>query len=148
MNCGLLIIAHAPLASALRQCMQHVFPDAAQEVVAMDVDSDLEFDILLVQARKAMAELNTPQVLMFTDVFGATPCNVAQKLVDTDRVRLIAGVNLPMLLRAMTYRGEPLETLVERAVAGGVQGVTTVAVAAPQHQARRMHDQDPNDHQQ
>jgi len=86
--------------------------------------------------------------LVFTDVFGATPCNVAQKLVDGGHTRLIAGVNLPMLLRAMTYRREPIEALVARAMAGGVQGVMQVATAAPQNQARKKHDQNPGDHQQ
>ena len=92
--------------------------------------------------------LNTPRTLVFTDVFGATPCNVAQKLVDGVHTRLVAGVNLPMLLRAMTYRREPIEALVARAMAGGVQGVMQVATAAPQNQARKKHDQDPGDHQQ
>src|SRR5688572_27325336 len=89
------------------------------------------------------------QVLVLADVFGATPCNVAQKLVDGVRSRLVAGVNLPMLLRAVSYRNEPLETLVQRALTGGTAGVMQVAVAAPQNQARRKHsDQDIRDHQQ
>ena len=148
MTAGLLIIAHSPLASALRECVLHVFPDGADVVVAVDIRSDLPFDQLLEESRLAMAALNTPQTLVLTDVFGATPCNVAQKLVDGVRTRLVAGVNLPMLLRAMTYRREPIEALVARAMAGGVQGVMQVATAAPQNQARKKHDQDPGDHQQ
>ncbi len=148
MTAGLLIIAHSPLASALRECVLHVFPDGADVVVAVDIRSDLPFDQLLEESRQAMAGLNTPQTLVLTDVFGATPCNVAQKLVDGVRSRLVAGVNLPMLLRAMTYRREPSEALVARAMAGGVQGVMQVATAAPQNQARKKHDQDTGDHQQ
>ena len=96
-------------------------------------------------------QLHAPrsQVLVLADVFGATPCNVAQKLVDGVRSRLVAGVNLPMLLRAVTYRHEPLETLVQRALAGGTAGVMQVAAAAPQNQAKRKHsDQEIRDHQQ
>ncbi len=148
MTAGLLIIAHAPLASALRQCVLHVFADGAQHAVALDIHSDLPFDQLVDDARRAMTELNTPRTLVLTDVFGATPCNVAQKLVDGVNTRLIAGVNLPMLLRAMTYRHEPLEALLARAIAGGVQGVMQVATAAPQNQARKNNDQDCGDHQQ
>ena len=148
MTVGLLIIAHSPLASALRECVLHVFPDGADGVVAVDIRSDLPFDQLLDESRQAMTSLNTLQTLVLTDVFGATPCNVAQKMVDGVRSRLVAGVNLPMLLRAMTYRREPLEALVARAMAGGVQGVMQVATAAPQNQARKKHDQDPGDHQQ
>ena len=148
MTAGLLIIAHAPLASALRQSVLHVFPDGAPHVVALDIDSDLPFDELVEDARRAMKSSDTPRTLVLTDVFGATPCNVAQKLVDGVQSRLIAGVNLPMLLRAMTYRREPLEALVARAMAGGVQGVMQVATAAPQNQPRKKNDQDPGDHQQ
>jgi mannose PTS system EIIA component len=85
---------------------------------------------------------------VLTDVFGATPCNVAQKLVDGVGSRLVTGVNLPMLLRAVTYRQEPLESLVTRSLAGGTQGVMSVAVTAPQNQQRKTHDQDHYDHQQ
>lgn len=148
MTAGLLIIAHSPLASALRQCVLHVFPDGADLIAAVDVSSDEPFEQLLDQSREAMAALGTDRTLVFTDVFGATPCNVAQKLVDGVRTRLVAGVNLPMLLRAMTYRREPIEALIARAMAGGVQGVMQVATAAPQNQARKKNDQDPHDHQQ
>ena len=148
MTAGLLIIAHSPLASALRECVLHVFPDVADGVAAVDIRSDLPIDELVAESRKAMAGLGTEQTLVLTDLFGATPCNVAQKLVDGISSRLVAGVNLPMLLRAMTYRREPLESLVTRSTAGGVQGVMQVATAAPQNQARKKHDQDPGDHQQ
>jgi mannose PTS system EIIA component len=88
------------------------------------------------------------QTLLFTDVFGATPCNIAQKLVDGIDSKLIAGVNLPMLLRTITYRHEPLDLLAARAMAGGSQGVMQVAVTAPQNQAKRNNDQEHRDHQQ
>ena len=95
-----------------------------------------------------MAALTAPTTLVLTDAFGATPCNVAQKLVDGVASRLIAGVNLPMLLRAVTYHNEPLDVLVARAMAGGTQGVMQVASVAPQNQGRKRNDQDDNDHQQ
>lgn len=148
MNNGILIIAHAPLASALRQCVLHVFPDGADTLGVFDVQPNVPPEESLAGARQAMALLNASQVLVLTDVFGATPCNVAQKLVDGVGSRLVTGVNLPMLLRAMTYRQEPLESLVTRSLAGGTQGVMSVAVTAPQNQQRKTHDQDHYDHQQ
>lgn len=149
---GILIIAHAPLANALRQCALHVFPDCGAGVAAIDVQPNLSPEETLASARIAMEQLSQqPQikgVLVLTDIFGATPSNVAQKLVDGAASRLITGVNLPMLLRSVSYRHEPLETLVSRAMVGGTQGVMQVAVTAPQNQARRTHDQDERDHQQ
>jgi PTS system ascorbate-specific IIA component len=85
---------------------------------------------------------------MLTDIFGATPCNVAMKLMDGVNCKLIAGVNLPMLMRAMTYRHETLDMLVSRASAGGIQGVMPVAVTAPQTQTLKTYDKNKHDHQQ
>jgi PTS system mannose-specific IIA component len=149
---GILIIAHAPLAHALRQCALHVFPDCGPQVFAIDVQPNLPPEETLATARIAMDQLTRLQgiqgVLVLTDIFGATPSNVAQKLVDGQTSRLITGVNLPMLLRAVSYRNEPLDALVSRAVIGGTQGVMQVAITAPQNQHRRSNEQDHRDHQQ
>ena len=148
MSNGILIIAHAPLAHALRQCVLHVFPDAQEAIAVMDVQPNTPTDESLAAARVALAALGGPDALVMTDMFGATPCNIAQKLVDGIHTRLVAGVNLPMLMRAMTYRHETLEAMVTRALAGGTQGVMPVAVTAPQNQVRKAHDSVHYDHQQ
>src|SRR5512132_1336239 len=149
---AILIIAHAPLAHALRQCALHVFPDCGPELAAIDVQPNLPPEETLATARIAMEQLTLGRpikgVLVLTDIFGATPSNVAQKLVDGVKSRLITGVNLPMLLRSVSYRNEPLEALVSRAVVGGTQGVMQVAISAPQNQARRNNDPDNYDDQQ
>lgn len=146
---GIFIIAHAPLATALRQCVLHVFPDSADAVAALDVQPNVPPEESLAQARILLRQMRLPQTLVVADVFGATPCNVAQKLIDGVNSKLIAGVNLPMLLRTVSYRHESLDALVSRAMIGATQGVIQVAVTAPQNQARRaLHDQDHRDHQQ
>ena len=149
---GILIIAHAPLASAFRQCVLHVFPDSAEGVAALDVNPDQPPEQTLAQARDMLQQLEQrgmAQALVLTDLFGATPCNVAQKLVDGAATKLVTGMNLPMLLRAVCYRNEPLDALVARALVGATQGAMQVAVTAPQNQSLRMkNDQDANDHQQ
>lgn len=148
MNNGIFIIAHAPLASALRQCVLHVFPDAATSLAVFDVQPNMPTDETLAAARMTLALLNTPSTLILTDLFGATPCNIAQKMADGVNSKLITGVNLPMLLRAVTYRQESMDALVARVLAGGTQGVMQVAVTAPQNQKRRPHDQNDHDYQQ
>jgi PTS system ascorbate-specific IIA component len=65
-----------------------------------------------------------------TDIYGATPSNIATRLLVPGRVEGIAGVNLPMLIRALTYRGEPLEMVVAKALSGGTEGVTRMPVKA------------------
>jgi PTS system ascorbate-specific IIA component len=149
---GILIIAHAPLAHALRSCAVHVFQDCEDALAAIDVQPNLPPEETLATARIAIDQLRHSGrhqgVLVLTDMFGATPSNVAQKLVDGVTSRLITGVNLPMLLRSVSYRHEPLDALVARAVVGGTQGVMQVAVTAPQNQPRRPHDHPHHDDQQ
>jgi PTS system ascorbate-specific IIA component len=146
---GILVIAHAPLASALRQCVLHVLPDAESTLATLDVPPNQSPDETVAQARALIDMLGTPHTLILTDIFGATPCNVATRLVDGARVRLVTGVNLPMLLRAVSYRHESLDALVSRAMLGGTQGVMPVSVSTQQSQIRRStHDQNHRDHQQ
>lgn len=146
---AILVIAHTPLASALRQCALHVFPESDAELFALDVLPHDSPDVSLVKARHLLAQSPAEHTLMLTDVFGATPCNVAQKLLDGVGNKLISGVNLPMLLRAVCYRHEALDALVARAMAGATQGILQVGMTAPQNQANRAsHDQDHRDHQQ
>jgi PTS system mannose-specific IIA component len=148
MNTGILIIAHAPLAGALRDCVLHVFPDAAEGLLALDVPAEQNPEHTRADALSLLGLLDAPQALVLTDVFGATPCNVAQKVVDGQHTKLLAGVNLPMLLRIVNYRSEPLDLLVTRAMAGGTQSIMQVAVTAPQNQHRKTHDQHAHDHSQ
>ena len=148
MNTGILIVAHAPLASALRTAALHVYPEAATGMLALDVAAHDSTDLTRAAAQALLQQLGTPQALVLTDVFGATPCNVAHKVVDGINTKLVAGVNLPMLLRTVNYRTEVLDTLVARALAGGTQCIMQVAVTAPQNQHRKPHDQHQHDHSQ
>lgn len=147
---GLLIIAHAPMASSLKTVAEHAFPDCGQRLVALDVLPDMALEDIEIQARALLAQVRNPDALVFTDVFGATPCNVAQRLGDGVHVKVIAGVNVPMLWRSLCYADEPLDALVIRAVTGATQGVMQVAVAKPQNQAFKpgANDQSHNQHQQ
>ena len=129
---AILIIGHAPLAHALRECALHVFPDCAAAVAAIDVQPNLPPEETLATATVALRQLrrqrDTQGVLVLTDIFGATPSNVAQKLVDGVTSRLITGVNLPMLLKLANLR----ETVDLKAIARTVRehGQSAVWVAS------------------
>lgn len=120
---GLFIIAHAPLASSLKAVAQHVFPDCAATLEALDVEPEMTPEDIEARAAALVQRLRDPDLLILTDVFGATPCNVAQKLADGTQVKVVTGVNVPMLWRSLCYAAEPLDALVARAVAGATQGV-------------------------
>jgi PTS system ascorbate-specific IIA component len=117
-------------------------------VLALDIQPDDAPEDSLMQAREAMAALNTPEVLLLSDVFGATPCNVAQRLTDRRRIRVVTGVNVPMLWRVLCYGQEGAERLAERAISGATQGVMAVEVRAPQYQEPRNHHGQDRHHDQ
>jgi PTS system ascorbate-specific IIA component len=148
---GLLIIAHSPLASSLKTVAHHVYPECAIGLEALDVDSAMTPEQIEAQAGALLARVRNPEALILTDVFGATPCNVAQKLADGTTVKVVTGVNVPMLWRSLCYADEPIDALVARAVAGATQGIMQVAVERPQNQAvppAAANDQDHGHHHQ
>jgi PTS system ascorbate-specific IIA component len=147
---GLMIIAHAPLASSLKSVAEHTFPDCSRVLEALDVSPEMPIEEVEALARQMLERVRSPEALIFTDVFGATPCNVAQRLGDGVAVRVIAGVNVPMLWRSLCYATEPLEAVVMRAMAGATQGVMQVAASKPQNQSLKPggNDQSKYHHQQ
>ena len=146
---GLFIIAHAPLASALRVAAMHAFPEAAA-IGVYDVPSGASIEAYQAEAAALIAALGTPETLILTDVFGATPCNIARHLAEQPGVRVVAGVNVPRLWRALNYRQTSLDEMVVLALAGASQGVMQVAVSRPQNQAQKpiSHDSIDRHHQQ
>lgn len=121
---GIFLITHGSLGESLVQCACHVLNKRPQQIVQLGVSGqDDPLDVFPL-ARDMMKLVDTGEgVLLLTDVFGATPSNIALKLLQPGRVEGVAGVNLPMLLRALTYREKDMETLVTRAVSGGRDGV-------------------------
>ncbi|MDK9724201.1 MAG: PTS fructose transporter subunit IIA [Sterolibacteriaceae bacterium MAG5] len=121
---GLFLVTHTTYGESLIQCACHVLnkrpPQIAQLGVAIQDDP---LDILPL-AQQMLKLVDTGDgVLVMTDVYGATPSNIVLKLLEPGRIEGIAGVNLPMLLRALTYREKGMETLLTRAVTGGRDGV-------------------------
>ena len=141
---AVLLIAHAPLASALLSVAGHCYEEKGHLFEAIDVEPTMSAETVEALARSALERLNASEVLVLTDVFGATPCNVAQRLSDGVNVRVVAGVNVPMLWRSLCYLGEPLDALVARAVSGASQGVMQVAQTRPQNQVQTPITNDSN----
>ena len=121
---GIFLITHGSLGESLVQCACHVLNKRPQLIVQLGVSGQDDPLDALPLARDMLKLVDSGRgVLLLTDIFGATPSNVALKLLQPGRIEGVAGVNLPMLLRALTYREKDLETLVTKAVAGGRDGV-------------------------
>jgi len=127
---GILLIAHAPLASALKACAVHMLPEYEHCMIAYDVAPQIIWEDELQHCLKLVQQLDCSQLLVMTDIIGATPYNLGKSLLDslTDNpthkpVQLVSGTNIPMLLRALTYRQKPLDELVGLVIAGGRKGI-------------------------
>jgi PTS system ascorbate-specific IIA component len=121
---GILIVAHGAFGEALIHSASHVLGKRPLRVrqVGLTVHDDPES--ILPQAKDLVRQLDEGDgVLVLTDIYGATPGNIALKLLVPGRVEGISGVNLPMLIRALTYREQGLAITVEKALSGGTEGV-------------------------
>lgn len=121
---GILIITHGDLGTSLADCARHILQREIDNLAVMQVDKNDDPDQKLAQARTLVGGLNDGEgVLVLTDIFGGTPSNIASRLIEADKIEAIAGVNLPMLVRALCYSSQPLETVISKAVTGGLEGV-------------------------
>ena len=123
---GLVIITHAGLAAEFKAALEHVVgPQQQLETLSIGPDDDVE------QRRQQLIEAvaradSGAGVVVLTDMFGGTPSNMAISVMEATGAEVIAGVNLPMLIRALTYREKPLSTLITKAVSGGCEGVLRI----------------------
>ena len=124
---GILIIAHGTLGESLIHCASHVLNKRPARLKQLGLTAQDDPLLLLPQARALVKELDDGSgVLILSDMYGGSPANIGAKLVIPGRVEGVAGVNLPMLIRALTYREKSLALLVTKAVSGGCEGVLRI----------------------
>lgn len=124
---GILLMTHAPLGQAFIAACAHVFRGPTERLEAIDVIADQDLGQVQQLAAAAIKRLDDGDgVLVMTDVKGGTPSNCCDRLADAGRVEVIAGISLPMLLRAITYRRDTLDVVVEMALAGAQSGAVRV----------------------
>jgi PTS system ascorbate-specific IIA component len=120
-------MTHAPLGQAFIAACAHVFRGPTERLEAIDVIADQDLAEVQQLAAAAIKRLDGGDgVLVMTDVKGGTPSNCCDRLADAGRVEVIAGISLPMLLRAITYRRDDLDVVVEMALAGAQSGAVRV----------------------
>ena len=124
---GILIVAHGAFGETLIHCASHVLAKRPPRVRQIGVTMHDDPEAILPQAQDLVRQLDSGDgVLILTDILGATPSNIATRLLAPGRVEGVAGVNLPMLIRALTYRDEPLKCVVDKAISGGAEGVVHI----------------------
>lgn len=121
---GVLLITHGTLGEALVQCVSHVMNRRPAQLMQLGLSGqDDPLDALPLARRLVELVDSGDGVLILTDILGASPANTAAKLLEPGRIEGVTGVNVPMLLRVITYRERAIEVLVKKAVAGACEGV-------------------------
>ena len=121
---GIFLITHGTFGESLIQNVCHVLNKRPPLIAQLGVAAQDDPLDILPMARLLLKEIDEGEgVLILTDILGATPANLSLKLLEPGRIEGVAGVSLPMLLRALTYRKSGMETLLQKAVSGGHDGV-------------------------
>lgn len=124
MSVSLLIIAHAPLGQSVLDAATGTLGRNPLKTAVLDVERSDEPDIAIIQAQRLVEELDQGDgVLVLTDIYGSTPSNIACSLLQRENIRIITGLNLPMLIRVMNYADLDLPSLTDKAFSGGHDGI-------------------------
>jgi len=124
MSVGLLIITHNQIGGALLATASHMLERCPLQSRVLEIDNSSNPDEINQQAREFIGQLDQGDgILVLTDMYGSTPSNTAAKLLCKDTVNVVAGVNLPMLVRVLNYADLTLEEITDKAVSGGHDGI-------------------------
>ncbi len=136
MTVGVLIVTHGRVGEVLLNTAVHLLGFCPLQVSTLSVEFDCNLDEAEAEARSAARALDSGDgVLVLTDVYGSTPSNVANRVQGLSAMAVVAGLNLPMLIRVLNYPRLDLEQLAAKAVSGGRDGVL-LCTAPPQTQER------------
>lgn len=124
MSVGLVIITHPGIAKALLQNAQRILGSNPIPTSVIEVPMDADLEQLFEQTDQRINQLDQGDgVLILTDLYGSSPCNLAYRFKDNDCIRIISGLNLSMLIRVMNYADASLADLAEKAISGAKDGV-------------------------
>lgn len=127
MSVGLLIICHDGIGPAILGTTSLMMDGCPLKAKVLTASRDSDPDEILDHAKEIIAEFDMEEgVLVLTDLFGSTPCNVARKLIPQNNIRIVSGLNLSMLIRVMNYPDLTLDELAEKAISGGQEGIKLI----------------------
>lgn len=124
---NIIVMAHAEIANSFAYCVEHILSKRVNNLHILAVKKSEDVDSILHRAQEFMTKIgHNNDILILTDLYGATPSNIAQKLLKPGQIELITGLNLPMLIRAISYADKGLQLCVEKAVDGAISGVVHI----------------------
>jgi len=124
MSVSFIILTHHDIGQQMVNVVEETLATSCPSMTALSVYPDQSIEQLIGQVELQRAAFDDGDgVIIFTDLYGATPGNIACRLLEIPAVKVITGVNLPMLLKAQSYADLPLDELAEKVIEGGQQGI-------------------------
>lgn len=124
MTVGVLLITHGNLGQELLTTAEGMLGICPLQTKVLAISGDPDIEAMQTEANDACHKLNSGDgVLVLTDIYGSTPSNIANNLLDLPNTAVIAGVNQPMLIRVMNYPALDLQEMVIKAISGGHDGI-------------------------
>lgn len=127
MSVALLLVTHEHIGNHMLSITASILNDDLKNVTCVEIPMDSDTDQIAALVTLALDNLATDDgVLILTDSYGSTPCNIAKEFLNHEHRILVSGLNLPMLIRIMNYRLLPLDELMDIAIDGGKRGITSM----------------------
>ena len=124
---NIIVMAHAEIANSFAYCVEHILSKRIANLHILAVKKTEDIDSILNRANEFIVKIGADSdILILTDLYGATPSNIAQKILKPGSIELITGLNLPMLIRAISYAKNGIRVCVDKALEGGVSGIIHV----------------------
>ena len=134
MKVGVLLITHGEIGQVLLDAAIEVLNVSPLPTRVLATTGDSDPDQTLAAAEEALNELDSGDgTLVLTDLYGSTPSNIACKLRQRGQVRVVTGINLPMLIRILNYPELDLNRLQQKALSGGQDGVLSCTTEDKTH---------------
>ena len=124
MSVALIFITHQGIASNLLTIGESILQKPNKNLSCTEVPMDSHINTIISNIENNLKKLKLDDGILFiTDIYGSTPANIAQQLANKYKTHMISGVNLPMVIRLLSYRNEPEQTLTQKALDGAHQGI-------------------------
>ena len=110
---GILLVTHGKIGESLIDCAAHILDNYPISVESLSINSNNDLHKYSDIIAKKIKNLESGHgVLIMTDIYGATPCNLLNKFIEEDKVEVVTGINLPMLIKAISDRKDNINTLI------------------------------------
>ena len=128
-NTTIILVTHENIGTALLTVLRNTLENIPLPIITINAASKSTPEELTAQLQNTLHQLSPQQnVLILTDLFGSTPCNVLRKLKTKHPLRIVTGLNMPMLIRTVNYADLPLDELAQKAQSGGKDGVVQCSI--------------------